>query len=116
MKFLALAGTVIAYAVIGTALATDYKVGSIAIINPWSRATPQGASTAVGYMTIKNTGTTPDRLIGGSVDVASGFQLHSMVMENGVAKMRELSAVEIKPGPTTRSKPDSYHVTVGASQ
>jgi copper(I)-binding protein len=51
-----------------SALATDYKAGSIEIINPWSRATPNGAKTAVGYMTIKNNGTASERLLGGSTD------------------------------------------------
>jgi len=79
-------------------MATDYKAGSVEISSPWSRATPNGAQTAVGYMTIKNNGTTSDRLIGGSVDVADRFQLHSMAMESGIAKMRQLSSIEIKPG------------------
>jgi copper(I)-binding protein len=65
-----LAGIVIAFAMSANALAMDYKAGSIEIMNPWSRATPKGAQTAVGYMTIKNNGTMPDRLIGGSTDVA----------------------------------------------
>ena len=77
---------------------------------PWSRATPKGAQTAIGYMTIKNNGTTPDRLIGGSVDVADHFQLHAMTMENGIAKMRELSDIEIKPGQTIEFKPGGSHV------
>jgi copper(I)-binding protein len=110
MRLLVLAGIVAAYSVTGVAWAIEYKVGSITIKDPWSRATPKGASTAVGYMTIKNTGTTTDRLVGGSVDTASGFQLHSMVIENGVAKMRELSAIEIKPGQSIEFKPDSSHV------
>ena len=92
------------------AMAANYKAGSIEIVQPWSRATPKGAQTAVGYMTIKNNGTIPDRLIGGSVDVASRFQLHSMVMENGIAKMRELTAIEIKPGASIEFEPDSSHV------
>src|SRR5690242_21085542 len=102
--------TVIAIVLSASAMAADYKAGSIEIVDPWSRATPKGAQTAVGYMTIKNNGTTPDRLVGGSIDVASRFQLHSMVMENGVAKMRELNAVEIKPGQSLEFKPDSSHV------
>ena len=92
------------------AMATDYTVGSIEIINPWSRATPKGASTAVGYMTIKNNGTTADRLISGSIDVAADFQLHSMVMVDGIAKMRELTSVEIKPGAIVEFKPGGSHV------
>ena len=71
-------------------MAADYKAGSIEISSPWSRATPKGAQTAIGYMTIKNNGTTPDRLVGGSLDAAGRFELHAMTMENGIAKMREL--------------------------
>jgi copper(I)-binding protein len=40
-------------------MATDYDVGSIHIAQPWSRATPKGAKTGAGYMTITNKGTTP---------------------------------------------------------
>jgi periplasmic copper chaperone A len=92
------------------AMANDFKAGSIEISTPWSRATPKGAQTAIGYMTIKNNGTTPDRLTGGSIDVADHFQLHAMTMENGIAKMRELSDIEIKPGQTIEFKPGGSHV------
>ena len=104
-----LTGVAFALSTNASALATDYKAGSVEIINPWSRATPKGAKTAVGYMTIKNNGTTSERLLGGSTDAANAFQLHSMVMENGVAKMRELPSVEIKPGETIVFTPGGSH-------
>ena len=107
---LTIIGIAIACFITTSAMATDYKAGSLAISGPWSRATPKGAESAIGYMTIKNNGTTPDRLIGGSIDVAETFELHSMVMENGVAKMRELKDVEIKPGQTIEFKPGGSHV------
>ncbi len=100
---------VIAFLLSVHAMASDYKTDSIEIINPWSRATPKGASAAIGYMVIKNAGTTPDRLIGGSVEVADSFELHSMVMEDGIAIMRPLSNVEIKPGQTIEFKPGGSH-------
>jgi copper(I)-binding protein len=91
--------------------AGDYKAGSLDISSPWSRATPKGASVAAGYMTIKNTGSTPDRLVEGSSDVASKFEVHEMKMENGVAKMRPVKGgLEIKPGETVELKPGSFHV------
>lgn len=109
MRFKAI-GMAIAYFISTSAMATDYRAGSLAISGPWSRATPKGAQAAIGYMAIKNNGTTTDRLIGGSIDVAETFELHSMVMENGVAKMRELKNVEIKPGQTIEFKPGGSHV------
>jgi hypothetical protein len=110
MRRLPIARIAIAYFITTSAMANDYKADSMEIVNPWSRATPKGASTAIGYMTIRNNGTAPDRLIGGSIDVADGFQLHSMAMENGVAKMRELNGVDIEPGQTIEFKPGGSHV------
>ena len=43
-------------------LAADYDVGLIHITQPWSRATPKGATTGAGYMTITNKGTTADKV------------------------------------------------------
>ena len=96
---------------LAAAHARDYKAGSLEIADPWSRATPKGSSVAAGYMTIKNTGSMPDRLISGSSDVGSGFQMHEMKMENGVAKMRPIKGgLEIKPGDTLEFKPGALHV------
>ena len=94
-----------------TAHARDYKAGSLDIADPWSRATPKGASVAAGYMKITNTGATPDRLISGTAEVAPTFEVHEMTMDNGVAKMRPVKGgLEIKPGETVELKPGSFHV------
>jgi copper(I)-binding protein len=95
----------------GAAGALDYKVGALEINNPWSRAVPKGAKVAVGYMKIRNTGTEPDRLVGGSTPVAGRFEIHEMSMDKGVMKMRLLpSGLEIKPGETVELKPSSFHI------
>ena len=93
------------------AQAHDYVVGSIGIDHPWTRATPKNAPVAGGYLKITNTGTTPDRLIGGSVEVAKRFEIHEMKMDGGVMKMRELKdGLDIAPGATVELKPGSYHI------
>jgi copper(I)-binding protein len=62
-------------------------------------------------MKVKNTGTEPDRLVGGSTPVAGGFMVHEMTMDKGVMKMRPLpSGLEIKPGETVELKPGSLHI------
>lgn len=109
MRFIAIAGMAIAYFISTSSMATDYNAGSLTISGPWSRATPKGAQTAIGYMTIKNNGTTPDRLIGGSIEVADRFQLHAMTMENDISKMRDLTGIDIKPGQTIEFKPGGSH-------
>ena len=40
-------------------LATDYAAGSLKIGHPWSRATPNGAKVAGGYLSVTNTGSEP---------------------------------------------------------
>src|SRR4051812_47009936 len=69
------------------AQAHDYKVGSLRIEHPWTRATPKGASVGGGYMKITNTGSEPDRLISGSSSISGRFEVHEMSMDNGVMKM-----------------------------
>jgi copper(I)-binding protein len=96
-----------------TAYADDYKVGALEIDHPWSRAVPKGATVAAGYMTIRNTGAEPDRLVSGSTPVASKFIVHEMSMDKGVMKMRPVQGgLEIKPGETVELKPQSSHVMI----
>lgn len=93
------------------AQAEDVTAGSLKISSAWARATPKGASIGGAYLTVTNTGSEPDRLIGGSTDVAKSFELHQMSMQNGVMKMRPVEGgLEIKPGQTVKLDPGGYHV------
>jgi periplasmic copper chaperone A len=93
------------------AFANDYTVGALKIVQPWLRATPKGAGVGGGYLTVTNTGTAPDRLIGAECDAAKMVQIHEMTMDNGVMKMRPVAGgLEIKPGETVTLKPGGYHV------
>jgi copper(I)-binding protein len=111
MTWRTLIPTLLFAAVASGAQAQDYKVGPVAIDHPWTRATPKNAPVAGGYLKITNTGTTPDRLTGGSTEVAKRFEIHEMSMEGGVMKMRELKdGLTIAPGATVELKPGSYHI------
>ena len=78
--------------------ASDYRVGSIVITQPWARATPKGASTGAAYMTITNTGSAPDRVSCVSSDASAECQIHIMTMDSGVMKMRRVEGgLQIKP-------------------
>jgi periplasmic copper chaperone A len=95
----------------GAAAAQEFKAGPLEIDQPWSRATPKGAKVAAGYLTIKNTGTEPDRLVGVTSPAAGKSEIHEMSMEKGVMKMRPVpGGVEIKPGETVELKPGSFHI------
>src|SRR5581483_10371974 len=93
------------------AAAHDYKLGALEISHPWARATAPTAPTGGGYLSIKNTGTMPDRLMSVSSPAAKTVQVHEMKMEGNVMRMRELDGpLEIKPGETVTLAPGGFHL------
>ena len=95
----------------GTARAEEVKAGDLVITQAWSRATPGGAKIGGGYLTIENKGSAPDRLIGGSADIAGKVEVHEMAMNNGVMTMRPLDkGLTIEPGKTVKLAPGGYHL------
>ncbi len=93
------------------ARAEEVKAGDLVITQAWSRATPGGAKVGGGYLTIENKGSAPDRLIGGSADVADKVQIHEMAVNNGVMTMRALDkGLVIEPGKTVKLAPGGYHL------
>src|SRR5262245_58290562 len=52
-----------------------------------------------GFMMLANAGSEPDRLSGGSTEVAAALEIHEIHIVNGVAMRRQLNpGVSIKPG------------------
>jgi copper(I)-binding protein len=93
------------------ACADEVKAGDLVISQAWSRATPKGAKIGGGYLTIANKGAAPDKLLGGSTDVAGSVQVHEMSMQNGVMKMRPVEGgLTIEPGKTVTLAPGGYHL------
>ena len=93
------------------ASAHDYRLGSLEISQPWTRATPATAQTGGGFLTITNKGTTPDRLIAARSPASNKVEVHEMKMDGTVMKMRELAkGLEIPAGATVTLKPGGYHI------
>jgi copper(I)-binding protein len=93
------------------ACAEEIKAGDLVITQAWSRATPGGAKVAGGYLTIENKGSAPDRLIGGSADVADKVHVHQMATNNGVMTMRPLdNGLTVEPGKTIKLAPGGHHL------
>lgn len=95
------------------ATAHEFKAGAIAIDHPWSRATLPGAKVAAGYLTIRNNGTEPDRLVSVSSELSSKGEIHEMAVDatTGVMTMRPLAeGIAIEPGKTVALEPGGYHL------
>jgi uncharacterized protein YcnI/copper(I)-binding protein len=85
--------------------------GGIAIEAPWTRPVATAGGVGAGYLKIINNGSEPDVLLGGSSDTAARVEVHeTSIGEDGVASMRKLDAVEIKPGESVELKPAGMHL------
>ncbi len=88
-----------------------FRVGTLVIEAPWTRATPGGAKVAGGFMTVRNTGTEPDRLIGGTFPGAPRVEVHEMAVIDGTMRMREVrGGIEIPAGGSVQLRPGGYHM------
>ena len=97
--------------VISTASAGETKVGSLVISEQNIRATVASAKVAAGYLTIRNEGSEPETLLGGTVDFAAKVDVHEMKVTDGVMKMRPLAdGLLIPPGETVILKSGAEHL------
>ncbi len=92
--------------------AHEFAVGSIEIEHPWSRAVPNGAKVAAGYLTLSNEGSVPDRLVAATAEIAGRVEIHEMAVDgNGVMTMRPLAqGLEVPAGGEVALQPGSFHI------
>lgn len=108
---LAVIATIVVTALPLATSAHEFKAGDLELKHPWSRETPSGAKVAGGYIVIKNTGSTPDRLISANADISEHAEIHEMAVKDGVMTMRPLSdGLQIPAGGEIVLKPGSYHL------
>jgi periplasmic copper chaperone A len=87
----------------------DVKAGDITIVHPWARATPGAVKNSAAFMVFENKGVA-DKLIGVSGDVAREIQIHTMLTEAGVMKMREIKSLDIPANDKAELKPGGLHI------
>jgi copper(I)-binding protein len=81
------------------------RVGALEIDTPWARASIGTSRPTAAYLTIRNTGERPDRLLEVTTPVARHAEAHAMVHEGGVMKMRPAGPLEIPVGGEVRLAP-----------
>jgi copper(I)-binding protein len=87
------------------------EAGAISVENAWTRATPKGAKVAAGYLTIKNNGDQPDRLVAARAEFAGKTEIHLMNTVDGVMRMRPVTdGVAVPPKDTVALEPNAYHL------
>jgi copper(I)-binding protein len=86
------------------------SIGGITIREAWARATMGQTGTSAVYMTLETSDGQGDRLVAAASPDAGRAELHTSIMEDGVAKMRPLAAIEVAPGEPTVLEPGGPHV------
>lgn len=98
------------------AIAQEARAGDLAVQQPWTRAAGQGA-TGVGFLSISNRGAAADRLLSASTPAARAVELHTMLRDGDVMRMRAVDAIEIPAGQTVALRPGGLHIMlVGLSR
>jgi periplasmic copper chaperone A len=108
---IAMLGAMVSCLLAAPVRADELKAGDLVISQAWSRATPGGAKTGGGFLTIENKGSAPDRLVAVSGDFAGKIEVHEMSVKAGVMTMRPVeNGLTIEPGKTVKLAPGGYHL------
>ncbi|PLX37848.1 MAG: hypothetical protein C0606_06180 [Hyphomicrobiales bacterium] len=106
----ALAGTMLFGLAGGIAAASQATVGPLTVSGPFARATPGAARAGIAYLTIRNAGGEPDRLVSAAADVSDRVELHTHIEDNGILRMRQVEAIDVPANGMTALKPGGLHV------
>jgi copper(I)-binding protein len=82
----------------------------IEVDGAWSRATAPGAKVAAGYMTLRNKGAAPDRLLGASSPAAARVETHIVEKQGDVVRMREVKGYDVPARGSFELKPGGPHL------
>ncbi|WPB83192.1 copper chaperone PCu(A)C [Sediminicoccus rosea] len=102
----------------GPALAQDRvtELGPLRIVNPWTRAAGQGMQGG-GFLVIRNTGATPDRLVSASSPAAGRMELHTHVRDGDVMRMRPVNDIPVPANGEVSLQPGGLHLMlIGLTQ
>jgi len=88
-----------------TALAQNIKIEE-----PYIRLLPPSAPNTGGFMLIKNESDKDIKLISAESSLSKALEMHTMISEKGMMKMREVKDIKIKAKSSTSLKPGGLHL------
>lgn len=87
----------------------DVTAGDILVGRPWTRVASVNANGA-GFLTLRNNGTVPDRLVSAASPAARVVELHTHIREGDVMRMRPVGDIPVPPGQTVQLRPGGLHI------
>ena len=83
---------------------------SLRIADAYVRSSGSTAQAAAAFMTLQNASTGADRLLAASTSVAGAVELHTVIKEGEVMRMRAVTAIDVPAGQTVTLQPGGLHV------
>lgn len=97
------------FAVCTPALA-DQAASTVTAADPYVRLVPAGSEQTGAYAILRNGDRSDHALVRASSPAARVVELHTVIDENGVKKMRPVPKMDVKAGAETQLKPGGLHI------
>jgi periplasmic copper chaperone A len=111
MKAKTLALAAAALFVATAARAHSHKFKNLEIVHPWCIETDASASTVSVYMTVRNSGTRGDRLLGAKTPLAAKAELFDATVTSA-QQAKPITSLEAKAGGELVLKRDGPHIVL----
>lgn len=95
---------------VSVAGASEQVVGDLKLTAPWIRASVPGQVNGAGYVQIDNKAAQADRLISVTTDGVNRVEMHTIITDNGVAKMREVPGIDVPARGVVKLMPGGFHI------
>jgi len=82
----------------------------LVVQHAWVLASPPGATVAAAYLTLDNRGHKPDRLVSISSPRAARIEVHAILREGDLAKMRRVDPLRVAAGERLTLEPGGTHL------
>jgi periplasmic copper chaperone A len=118
LSFVLLSCVVALFAGLAVAQGAD---SPIRVEDAWARQAPMmpqagqmrghmAGGTGAVYVTLRNTGATPDTLVGASSEAAEAVELHETIRDGEVMRMRPVATLEVPAGGILEMKTGGLHI------
>lgn len=82
----------------------------VSVQHAYARATPPNAPTSAVFVEFENKSDTERVIVGASTSAAGKVELHDVIKEGDVMKMRQIEKITLPAQSTTVLKPGSLHI------
>ncbi len=82
----------------------------VEVSNAWIKAAPVAMKTSAGFMVLQNHNARPEKILSAEFSASNVVELHEMLYENDMMKMRKMDAMVIPAKGSLVLEPGGLHV------